>query len=118
MHHEICLLTTGIELKNYLDTLNNKVTRNVAQQYFVVLEACERGLSGSVMVQKVAVRSRVRVWASPCDDWKTLSANPAVNGYLFRIRERLVFSLPSIGQYSISPNHKFISRMIRATAVQ
>ena len=25
--------------------------------------------------------------ASPCDDWKTLSVNPALNGYLFRIRE-------------------------------
>ena len=25
--------------------------------------------------------------APPCDDWKTLSVNPAVNGYLFRIRE-------------------------------
>ena len=24
---------------------------------------------------------------SPWDDWKTLSVNPAVNGYLFRIRE-------------------------------
>ena len=24
---------------------------------------------------------------SPCDDWKTLSVNPAVNGYLFRIKE-------------------------------
>ena len=23
----------------------------------------------------------------PCDDWKTLCVNPAVNGYLFRIRE-------------------------------
>ena len=28
-----------------------------------------------------------RGWASPCYDWKTLSVNPAVNGYLFRIRE-------------------------------
>ena len=25
--------------------------------------------------------------ASPCGDWKTLSVNPTVNGYLFRIRE-------------------------------
>ena len=25
--------------------------------------------------------------ASPSDDWKTLSVNPAVNGYLFRIRD-------------------------------
>ena len=28
-----------------------------------------------------------RGWASPCDDWKTLSVNLAVNGYRFRIRE-------------------------------
>ena len=27
------------------------------------------------MVQKVAVRSGVRGWALPCDDWKTLSVN-------------------------------------------
>ena len=39
------------------------------------------------MVQKVAVRLLVRGWAWPCDDLKTLSVNPAVNGYLFRIRE-------------------------------
>ena len=31
----------------------------------------------------------VRDWASPCDDWKTLSVNPAENGYLFRIRGRI-----------------------------
>ena len=38
---------------------------------------------------KGAGRSRVvRVSvASPCDDWKTLSVNPAVNGYLFRSRD-------------------------------
>ena len=30
---------------------------------------------------------RVRGWTSPCDDWKTLSVNQAVNGYLFRNRE-------------------------------
>ena len=29
----------------------------------------------------------VRGSASPCGDWKTLSVNPAVNEYLFRIRE-------------------------------
>ena len=29
----------------------------------------------------------VRGSASPCGDWKSLSVNPAVNGYLFRIRE-------------------------------
>ena len=29
----------------------------------------------------------IRGWASPCGDWKTLSVNPAVNGYLFQIRE-------------------------------
>ena len=32
-------------------------------------------------------KMRVRGSASPCGDWKTLSVNPAVNGYLFRIRE-------------------------------
>ena len=32
-------------------------------------------------------KALVRSWASPCDDWKTLSVNPAVNGYRFRIRE-------------------------------
>ena len=31
--------------------------------------------------------SHLRDWASPCDDWKTLSVIPAVNGYLFQIRE-------------------------------
>ena len=25
----------------------------------------------------------VQGWALPCDDWKTVSVNPAVNGYLF-----------------------------------
>ena len=30
---------------------------------------------------------RVRGSAAPCGDWKTLSVNPAVNGYLFRIKE-------------------------------
>ena len=29
----------------------------------------------------------VRVWASLCDDWKTLSVHQVVNGFLFRIRE-------------------------------
>ena len=29
----------------------------------------------------------VRGSAAPCGDWKTLSVNPAENGYLFRIRE-------------------------------
>ena len=29
----------------------------------------------------------VRGWASTCDDWKTLSVNPAVNWYLLRIRD-------------------------------
>ena len=32
-------------------------------------------------------KARVRGWAPHCDDWKTLSVNPAVNGYFFRIRE-------------------------------
>ena len=32
-------------------------------------------------------KAGVRGSASPCGDWKTLSVNPAVNGYLFRIRE-------------------------------
>ena len=31
--------------------------------------------------------ARVRGSAAPCGDWKTLSVNPAENGYLFRIRE-------------------------------
>ena len=35
------------------------------------------------MVQKVAVRLWVRGWALPCEDWKTLSVNPAVNGTCF-----------------------------------
>ena len=58
--------------------------------------------SGSITVQKVAVRSRVRGFISPCDDWKTLSVNAAVNGYLFRIREgqrdwlRLSSAVPKI----------------------
>ena len=30
---------------------------------------------------------RVRGWALPRDDWKAVSVNPAVNGYLFRITE-------------------------------
>ena len=33
-------------------------------------------------------KAPVQGWALPCKDWKTLSVNPAVNGYLFRIRER------------------------------
>ena len=28
-------------------------------------------------------KSRRKVVRSPCDDWKTLSVDPAVNGYLF-----------------------------------
>ena len=35
--------------------------------------------------------SRHKAWiqgsTSPCGDWKTLSVNPAVNRYRFRIRE-------------------------------
>ena len=31
-------------------------------------------------------KARVRGSASSCGDWKTLSVNPAVNGYLFRLR--------------------------------
>ena len=31
----------------------------------------------------------VQGWALPCDDWKTLSVNPAVNGYLFQIKGRI-----------------------------
>ena len=34
------------------------------------------------MVQKVAVKREFEA----CGDWKTLSVNPALNGYLFRIR--------------------------------
>ena len=30
----------------------------------------------------------VQGWASLGNDWKTLSVNPAVNGYLFLIEER------------------------------
>ena len=32
-------------------------------------------------------RRKVVSSSSPCNDRKTLSVNPAVNGYLFRIRE-------------------------------
>ena len=32
-------------------------------------------------------KAQVQVWASLCEDWKTLSVNPAVNGYLFPISE-------------------------------
>ena len=39
------------------------------------------GKSGLGIVQKVAVRS----CASLCDDMKTLSTNPAVNGYFFEL---------------------------------
>ena len=31
-------------------------------------------------------KARVRGWALSCNDWKTLSVNQAVNGYLFQIR--------------------------------
>ena len=31
-------------------------------------------------------KARVRGWVSLRDDWKILAVNPAVNGYLFRIR--------------------------------
>ena len=37
------------------------------------------------MVRKVAVKYEFK--AGPCEDWKTPSGNPAVNGYLFQIRE-------------------------------
>ena len=43
------------------------------------------------MVQKVAVshefEARLHHVATACGDWKTLSVNPAENGYLFLIRE-------------------------------
>ena len=29
--------------------------------------------------------AQVRGWVSPCNDWKTLSVNPTVNGYLFEL---------------------------------
>ena len=45
------------------------------------------GQSSSAIVQKVAISHEFRGSALPCGDWKTLSVNPAVNGYLFRIRE-------------------------------
>ena len=41
------------------------------------------------MMQKVAVRLRVRGWASACDNWKTPSVNPALNGYLFEFGQTL-----------------------------
>ena len=37
---------------------------------------------------KISSKVRVRIWASPCDDWKTLSVNQAVNGNLFPNREQ------------------------------
>ena len=30
-------------------------------------------------------KAGVRGWASPCDNWKTLSVNPVVNGYFFEL---------------------------------
>ena len=41
------------------------------------------------MEQKIARRSGDVDLASLSDNWKTLHVNPAVNGYLFRIREKL-----------------------------
>ena len=49
----------------------------------VVVELSERLDYGAESRRKV-VSSRL---GSPCDDWKTLSVDPAVNGYFFRIRE-------------------------------
>ena len=49
-------------------------------QFLRIIYAIERRCSA--IVQKVAVSRK-----SPCGDWKTLSVNPAVNGYLFGIRE-------------------------------
>ena len=45
----------------------------------VLLERLDYGAEGRR-------EARVRDWASPCDDLKTLSSNPAVSGYLFLIR--------------------------------
>ena len=35
------------------------------------------------MVQKVVVKREFKAGLSPCDNWKTLTVNPTVNGYLF-----------------------------------
>ena len=48
-----------------------------------VAEWLERLGYGAKSRRKVPVRG----WASPSDDWKTLSVNQTVNGYIFRIRE-------------------------------
>ena len=37
------------------------------------------------MVQKDAIMLWVQGWASPWDDWKTLSVNPAVKGTFFEL---------------------------------
>ena len=55
--------------------------------YFAHLSRRSSGYSGSVMVQKIAVRSRARVCASPCDDWKILFVILAVRRYMSRIGE-------------------------------
>ena len=60
------------------------------------------------MVQKVAVRYEFKAGLCPCDDWQILSVSPAVNGYLFQIRERqdcerrdgLHLSMPKMPRYS------------------
>ena len=46
------------------------------------------------MVQKVDVRQRVRGWALPCHDLKSIFVNPAVNGYFFELgEEKAIFHL-------------------------
>ena len=46
------------------------------------------GKRRSVMVQKAPKgREIMPRFRHPSDDWKTLSVDPAVNGYLFQIRE-------------------------------
>ena len=44
-----------------------------------VVEWLQRLCYGAVSHRKAGVQG----WASPCNDWKTLSVNPAVKGYLF-----------------------------------
>ena len=49
------------------------------------------------MVQKVAARLWVRGWVFPSDDWETLSVHPAVNGYLFRGKDKAPLPLQLLG---------------------
>ena len=58
----------------------------------LTLRLCKRGAVVEWLEQLgYGAESRRIAWvrgsAAPCGDWKTLSVNPAENGYLFRIRE-------------------------------